>query len=269
MSIHPSAIIASSAELGSHVTVGPWSIIEEGVKVGDGCVISPRAQLCRGSVLGKNCQVHMNAVVGYLPQDFSYRGEPLSTILGDNVTLRENATIHGSVGEKPTRIGDNCYLMVGCHVAHNCQLGKNVLLANGALLAGHVTVGDFANISGNVVVHQFVRIGKMTILSGGSRFGMDIPPYLVADGTNTVTTLNSVGLRRSKFLTDADRAEIKAAYKLLYRSRLDLKEVLQRLKTEFKSSAVAHWVEFFEAPSKRGFCRYSKSSRRKAASVDS
>jgi UDP-N-acetylglucosamine acyltransferase len=267
MSIHPSAIIASNAELGAYVTVGPWSVIEDGVKVGDGSVIGPRVHLSRGTVLGKNCQIHMNAVVGYLPQDFSYKGEPLSTVLGDNVTLRENVTVHGSVEGATTRIGDSSYLMVGSHVAHNCQLGKNVILANGALLAGYVVVGDYANISGNVVIHQFVRIGTMAILSGGSRFGMDVPPYLVGDGSNTVTTLNRVGLRRSKVLNDTDRLEIKKAYKLLYRSGLSLKEALQEIKAHTQSSAVLRWVEFFEAPSKRGFCRYCTGSRRKSTTT--
>jgi len=269
MSIHPSAIIASSAELGAGVSVGPWCVIEDGVKIGEGSTIHARAHICRGTTIGRFAQIHMNAVIGYLPQDFSYKGEPTTTVLGDNVTVRENATIHGSVGPAGTVVGDGCYLMVGSHVAHNCKLGRNVLMANGALLAGHVEVGDNAIISGNVVIHQFVRVGRLAILSGGSRFGMDIPPYLIGDGVNAVTILNAVGLRRAKFLTDDDRREVKAAYKILYRSGMDLKEALQKLKAEFKGGAVAHWVEFFEAPSKRGFCRLRAGGRRGATSGES
>ena len=196
------------------------------MKVGDGCRIRARAHLCPGAVLGRNCDIHMNAVIGHLPQDFSHKGEPVATVLGDGVTVRENATIHGSVGPTPTLVGDNCYLMVGSHVAHNCKLGRGVLLANGALLAGHVSVEDGAIVSGNVVIHQFVRIGRLAMLSGGSRFGMDVPPYLIGDGVNAVTTLNAVGLRRAASLTDEDRREIKAAYKILYRSGLELKDAL-------------------------------------------
>ncbi|HEY3324358.1 MAG TPA: acyl-ACP--UDP-N-acetylglucosamine O-acyltransferase [Planctomycetota bacterium] len=264
MSIHPSAIISSRAELGSAVEVGPYAIIEDGVKVGPGCRIRARAHLCPGTELGRGCDIHMNAVIGHLPQDFSHKGEPVSTVLGEDVVVRENATIHGSVGEFPTFVGDRSYLMVGSHVAHNCRVGSSVIMANGALLAGYVQVGDGAVISGNVVIHQFVRVGRLAILSGGSRFGMDVPPYLIGDGVNAVTTLNTVGLRRASYLTPDDRAEIKAAYKILYRSGLDLKEALQRLRSAFRSPAVAYWVDFLSAASRRGLCRYFAGSRRSA-----
>ena len=265
MTIHPTAIISSRAEIGPGVSVGPHAIIEDGVRIGEGCTIFARAQICTGAVLGKNCNIHMNAVIGHTPQDFSYKGQPISTILGDGVTVRENATIHGTAGEKGTRVGDNCYLMVGSHVAHDCVLGDGVLMANGALLAGYVHVGDGAMISGNVVIHQFVRVGTLAILSGGSRFGMDIPPYLIGDGANAITTLNTVGLRRAPYLNEEDRREIKSAYRLLYRKNLDLKDALARLETEFKSPAVARWVEFFRSPSKRGFCRFRKGGRRRVS----
>ena len=268
MAIHPTAIISRHAELGSGVEVGAFAMIEDGVRVGDNCIIHPRAQLCRGAVLGTSCIIHMNAVIGHVPQDFSFKGQPVSTVIGERVVVRENVTIHGTADEHGTSIGNDCYLMVGSHVAHNCVLGQGVLLANGALLAGHVQVGEGANISGNVVIHQFVRVGRYSILSGGSRFGMDVPPYLIGDGVNSVTTLNSVGLRRAAGLSDEDRVEIKAAYKILYRSGLDLKDALPRLNTTFKSPAVAHWVEFFSTPSHRGFCRFRKGGRRKAGSND-
>ena len=180
----------------------------------------------------------------------------------NRVTVRENATIHGTVGKTPTLVGDGCYLMVGSHVAHDCKLGKNIILANGALLAGHVEIGDGAIISGNVVIHQFVRIGKLAFISGGSRIGMDVPPYLIADGVNTVTTLNAVGLRRAEFLSNNDRREIKAAYKILYRGGLDLKDALLQIERELKSSAIQEWLQFFSSPSRRGFCRHRVGGRR-------
>jgi hypothetical protein len=40
-----------------------------------------------------------------------------------------------------------------------------------------------------------------------------------------------------------------------------LKDALARLKAEFTSPAVAHWVEFYRAPTKRGFCPYRRVRR--------
>lgn len=263
--IHPTALVDPSAELADDVEVGPYAIVEAGAKAGASTRLMAYAYLCSGAVLGEACEVHMGAVVGHAPQDFSYKGEPTGAVLGNRVIVRENVTIHRATKtERPTSVGDGCYLMAGSHVAHDCQLGRSVMLANGAQLAGHVQIGDGAIVSGNVVIHQFVRIGKLSILSGGSRFGMDVPPYLIGDGTNAVTSLNAVGLRRCKEMSDADRHQIKAAYKVLYRSDLDLKQALARLKTEFDGPAVRHWIEFFEHPTKRGFCHY-KASRRDAA----
>lgn len=262
MTIHPTAIVSSAATLGDNVSVGAFASIESGVTIGEGTIVRERAHICSGTVLGRNCRIHMNAVIGHAPQDFSYKGGPIRTTLGDCVTVRENATIHGSANPDGTCVGDNCFLMVGSHVAHDCKLGKGVLLANGALLAGHVQIDDGAFVSGNVVIHQFVRVGRLAMLSGGSRFGMDVPPYLIGDGANSVTLLNSVGLRRSTALNEVDRREVKAAYKILYRSGLTLSQALERLEAEFSSAAVKHWIEFFRTPSKRGFCRYWTAGRR-------
>jgi UDP-N-acetylglucosamine acyltransferase len=101
------------------------------------------------------------------------------------------------------------------------------------------------------------------MLSGNSGFGLDVPPYLIGDGINTVTHLNRVGLRRCKELSDGDREQIRRAFRVLYRSDLDLPAALDRLRKEFTSPAVAHWVEWFTRPSKRGYCRF-KASRREA-----
>lgn len=263
--IHATACVDAGAELGPDAEIGPYAVVESGAKLGAGVRLLAHAHVCGGAELGAGCEVHMGAVVGHAPQDFSYnKGEPTRAVLDERVIVRENVTIHRSTKlEQPTTVGAGSYLMAGSHVAHDCQLGRQVILANGAQLAGHVQIGDGAIVSGNVVIHQFVRVGRLAILSGGSRFGMDVPPYLIGDGANAVTTLNAVGLRRCKELTDADRHQIKAAYKLLYRAELDLKQALARLKAEFESPAVRAWVDFFEGPTKRGFCKY-KASRRDA-----
>lgn len=264
MLIHPSAIVSPKAEFGKDVDIGPFAIVEDNVRIGDGTRLRARAHICAGSTLGKNCDIHMNAAVGHAPQDFSYKGDPIHTRLGDGVVLRENVTVHGGSAEKPTLIGDKSYLMVNSHVAHNCVLGKNVLLVNGALLAGHVQIDDGAIISGNVGIHQFVRIGKLAMLAGGIQIGMDVPPYMVAMGVNSISALNKVGLRRASFLSVDDREEIKRAFKILYRSDLELPAALERLKTEFKSPAIQYLVEFMSVKSARGFCRYALGVRRGA-----
>ncbi|MCZ7643753.1 MAG: acyl-ACP--UDP-N-acetylglucosamine O-acyltransferase [Planctomycetota bacterium] len=260
--IHPTALVDPAAELGADVELGPYAVVEAGARLGRGVRLWAQAYVCAGAELGDECQVHMGAVVGHLPQDRAYKGEPTRATIGPRTIVRENVTIHRSTGEgTETRVGADCFLMAGSHVAHNCMLGDRVMLANGAQLAGHVQIGNGAIVSGNVVIHQFVRVGRLAILSGGSRFGMDVPPYLIGDGTNAVTSLNSVGLRRSPDLTPQDRSQLKEAYRVLYRSELDLPQALERLRAEFDAPAVRLWVEFLSNPSPRGFCRHKPSRR--------
>ncbi len=45
MDIHSTAIISADAVVGENVKIGPFSIIEEGVSLGDNCEIAASAQV--------------------------------------------------------------------------------------------------------------------------------------------------------------------------------------------------------------------------------
>ena len=114
--------------------------------------------------------------------------------------------------------------MVCAHVAHDCHVGNNVIFANNTLLAGHVVVEDRAFLSGAVGVHQFCRIGRLAMIGGHARVVQDVPPYLMIDGiSGCIVGLNLVGLRRNGFVAE-EIAELKAAYRLIYRSGLKWSE---------------------------------------------
>jgi UDP-N-acetylglucosamine acyltransferase len=109
-------------------------------------------------------------------------------------------------------------LMANSHVAHNCRLHNNVILVNGVLLGGHVHVQDGAIISGNTVVHHFTTVGTLAFVSGGCRVPHDIPPYMLAAGSDnpTLKTINIVGMRRAGISEPTIRV-IKRAHRLLFR----------------------------------------------------
>ena len=155
-------------------------------------------------------------------------------------------------------MGSDNYLMSHAHIAHNCRVGDRTIICSGALVAGHVVVDDQAFVSGNCVVHQHVRIGRLAILRGLSRTSRDVPPFAIMDGTHTVRGLNRVGLRRAGF----DRARIRAlqdAFRILFRTRLNLREALARVEAEVRSHDVAELVAFIRA-SKRGVAMGPRSS---------
>ena len=126
--------------------------------------------------------------------------------------------------------------MAYTHVAHDCLIGENVILANGVQLAGHVTIEEWVSVGGLVAVHQFCTIGKHAFIGGGFRVTQDVPPFTTVDGRPAkVYGLNVIGLRRNGSSAER-RAELKRAYRLLYRSNLNITQAMERIEQEIPAS---------------------------------
>lgn len=251
--IHPTAIISPKAQLGSHVEVGPFAIIGDGCEVGDGCIISARATLERDVKLAPRVRIGVGSVIGGAPQDMKYAGEPTTVEIGEESVVREYSTINrGTTQSFKTTVGSHCLLMSYVHLAHDCHIGNGVILANNVQLAGHVTVDDKATISGLAAAHQFVRIGRFSFIGGCSRVTKDIPPFLRAAGNPVkLYGLNTIGLQRNGVPEHVVR-ELKRAYRLFFRSDLNLTQAMQRAETELEQfPEVTELVRFVEA-SERG-----------------
>jgi UDP-N-acetylglucosamine acyltransferase len=246
--IHPSAIIAPSAHIGAGVEVGAYAMVGENCVVGDGCVIAPRATLERNVTLGTEVKVGVGSVIGGDPQDLKFQGEHTTVEIGDGTVIREYATINrGTAESQKTTVGRNCFIMTYVHLAHDCHVGDGVIISNGTQLAGHVIVEDRAIISGLVAVHQFVRIGAYSFIGGSSRVPKDIPPYLKAVGNPVkLYGLNSVGLQRANFDPTVLR-ELKRAYRLFFRSELNVTQALERAQQELELfPEVRHFLSFVD-----------------------
>ncbi|MEJ5226491.1 acyl-ACP--UDP-N-acetylglucosamine O-acyltransferase [Thermodesulfovibrio sp.] len=255
--IHKTAVVSPKAEIAEDVTIGPYCIIGDGVKIKDGTKLISNIQIEGITEIGENCTIFPFTTIGFPPQDLKYKGEPTGVKIGDNNTIREYVTIHrASVsGDGWTSIGNNNFIMAYVHIAHDCKIGNSVIMANLATLAGHVTVEDFAFIGGLVAVHQFTRIGAYAMVGGFSGIGQDIPPYTMASGPRAkLYGLNTVGLKRRGF-SDETINILKKAYKILFRDKMSLKEAIEKVKKELPQiPEVIHLVDFIEA-NKRGICR--------------
>ncbi len=247
-SIHPTALIHPSATLASDVEIGAFAIVGEGCVVGDGCVLGARATLERNVTLGANVKVGVGSVLGGDPQDLKYKGEPTVVEVGEGTTIREYATINrGTTQSFKTSVGRNCFLMSYVHLAHDCHVGDGVIISNGTQLAGHVTIDDKAILSGLVAVHQFATIGRFSFIGGCSRVAKDVPPYVKAVGNPIkLYGLNSVGLERNGFPEDV-RRELKRAYRLFFKSELNLSQARERAVAELHVyPEIEEFLKFFE-----------------------
>ncbi len=248
--IHPEAKIAKNVQIDSDC------LIEKDVSIGSGTTIAKGAIIKNGVEIGENNEIHPYAVIGNTPQDKSHKNNLGKIIIGNSNVIREFTTIHLPVGEgTETRIGEENYLMAYSHVAHNCIIGNNVLLVNGATLGGFVEVEDFAYISAFVPVHQWVKIGAYSIIGGGLRIIKDLVPFAMAAGSPLrVVSYNSRGLRRNGFSSERI-GEIKKAFRILFRSGLNTKQAVEKLKTDFKENKDIEHIIKFIGRSRRGILK--------------
>ena len=254
MSIHPTAIISTKAELGNNIEVGPYSVIGEDVilhddvRVGSHCVIEGPSEFGRGTVF------YPFVSAGQAPQDLKYRGERSWLRTGERNTFREYTTLQRGteVGGNITEIGSDGLFMAQVHIAHDCRIGNNVIFANGATLAGHVLVDDFATLGAYAGVHQFCRVGKHAFIGGYSVVVKDALPYARTVGNHAKCYgQNTLGLRRKGFSSEQIR-RIARAYRLLLAAKLNTTQAVEVIKEELSGwPEIDYIVEFIES-SERG-----------------
>jgi len=246
-SVHP------EAKLGANCTVEDFVRIEKDVEIGDNCWIGPGAVIMSGTRLGNNCKVFPGAVLGAIPQDLKFDGEKSLLKVGNNVTIREYATLNrGTKANNMTVISDNCLLMAYVHVAHDCILHENVILANNVNLAGHIEIGKYSILGGAAAVHQFVNIGPHCMVGGGSLVRKDIPPYVkVAREPLSYVGVNSVGLRRRGY-SNKDIHHIQDIYRLLFVRGYNTTQAIEIIEATITATAYREKILEFIRGADRG-----------------
>ena len=257
--IHSTAIVSSKAELGNNIYIGPYCIINENVKINDNCKFLANVYMEGNTTVGANCTFYPFSTIGTMPQDLKYKGEKSELMIGNNNTIREHVTINPgtSGGGLITSIGNNCLLMVGCHVAHDCKIENNVILVNNASLAGHVIVEDFAIIGALSGVHQFCRIGKHSMIGAMSGIDSDVIPYGTVLGNRAfLSGLNIIGLKRRGFSKDIIQ-DLKKAYGVLFVSNEGtISDRIKEVSEDFsKNIPVMEIVDFLTKEKSRSICK--------------
>lgn len=251
--IHPTAIIANPRLIPDSVTIGPYSIIEDDVVIGENVWIDSHVSIKTWARIGSGCKIFHGAAIAGPPQDLKYAGEKTELILGANCTIREFVTLNrGTTAHGKSEIGDNCLFMAYSHVAHDCTVGSNVVIANIVEMGGHVEIGRHATIGGGTVIHQFCHIGEHCMIGGGFKVSQDIIPFSL-NGGYPLRCLgpNSIGLRRRDF-SDQTIARIKTAFHFLLSSRLKTSDALKKIENEIEPiPEVKRIVEFIRS-SERG-----------------
>ena len=249
--IHSTAVVSSNAKIAEHVKIGPYTIVEENVVIGEGTTVGAHSVLHSYTRIGNNNCIHDHVVLGGLPQDISFSGEETWLEIGNGNVIREFCSIHRSTNlERPTHVGNGCYIMCNSHVGHDCQVGDEIIITAYAGISGHVEIGDRAVIGGNVGIHQFCRIGSLAMVGAYTPVGKDVLPFSML-GRDPVAhyKLNVVGLRRAGIKGDRYRA-LEKGMQLVRAGKED-----QIIAETQELKLLLQWLA---APSKRGIYKFAR-----------
>lgn len=241
-----------------NVTIGPFCVIGEQVTIKSGTKIHSHVNIDGRTTIGQDNEIHPFACIGHAPQDTKYNGTDTALIIGDRNKIRESVTMHRASinGDGVTEVGSDNFFMAYSHVAHDCKIGSRIVVATGAGIAGHVHIEDNAIVGGLIGIHQFVRIGAFAMLGGMSRIVSDVPPYVIASGTDKARLygINLIGLKRNGF-TDEEINILKDAYRIMFRQSLPLQEAIARIREQLpQSDKIEHLIEFVQH-ARRGITR--------------
>ncbi len=252
LQIHPTAIIDPGAQIGANVIIGPYCIIGDNVEIGNGSWLQHHVTILGPSKIGKNNRFHAYSSIGQQSQDLKYAGEPTYLEIGDNNNFREFVTVNrGTLPGTKTIIGSHNHFLTYAHIAHDCIVRNHCIFSNNGTLAGHVIVEDHVILGGLTAVHQFCRLGKFAITGGCSKIVQDVAPFTIADGNPArARGINQIGLQRHGHGEDQIKA-LRAAFKTLYRSQLNIAQALETLRAGSPDENVRHLIDFI-ASSKRG-----------------
>ncbi|WP_392479508.1 UDP-3-O-(3-hydroxymyristoyl)glucosamine N-acyltransferase [Nostoc sp. C110] len=208
--IHPTAVIHSSAKVGSDVYVGPHAVIQQGVEIGDGAIIHPNVVIYPDTKIGDrttlhanctihertrigaDCVIHSGAVIGaegfgFVPSRTGWLKMEQSgyTVLEDGVVVGCNTAIdRPAVGE--TRVGRNTVIDNLVQIGHGCQIGSGCAIAGQAGMAGGVKLGNRVILAGQTGIANQVKMGDGAIASAQTGIHSDVAPGEIVSGTPAI-----------------------------------------------------------------------------------
>lgn len=197
--IHPSAVIADSAQvdptahigakcvIGARAQIGARSVLVGGNQIGRDCRIGDDACLFPNVVIYAECQlgnrvsIHAGTVIGadgysYVFDEGCHRKmlQVGNVIIHDDVEIGANTCIdRAALGA--TVIGQGCKIDNLVHIAHNVVLGRHCLVMGQAGFAGSTQLGDYCVIASQSGISGHLKLGQQAIVGAKSGVMRDVP----------------------------------------------------------------------------------------------
>ena len=251
------SVIHKDSKIGKNVKIGSFCTIGANVSIDDNCIIHNNVIIDGNVKIKNNVEIFPFVSIGSIPQDLKYSGEKTKIFIDENCKIREFVTINLGTkgGGGITKIGKNCLLMVGTHIAHDCIVGNNIIFANHSTLAGHVIIENNVVVGALSAIHQFSRIGEGAMIGGMSGVTADVVPFSTVMGNRAkLSGLNLVGLKRNNFNKN-EITELRKVFKYIFfsKNRTLNDRILEIKKKNLNLYTVDSILNFLESKSKRSF----------------
>ncbi len=191
--IHPTAVIHSTAKIGSNVYIGPYcvigkntsvddncalhahTVIEHNVSIGQNSVLLPHVYVGHGTKIGNFCEIKPHSTIASEGYGFAHdeKGRhhriPQRGIvrIEDHVSIGAQCTIDRATFEE-TVIGQGTKLDNMVHIAHNTKVGQHCLFAGGSVVAGSAKIGNNVVVGGQSAIGGHLEIADGVQLAGRS-----------------------------------------------------------------------------------------------------
>jgi UDP-3-O-[3-hydroxymyristoyl] glucosamine N-acyltransferase len=197
--VHPTAVVAASAQidpsawvgpycvLGDRVRIGPRSVLHGGNHLGAGCQLGgevhlfPNVVLYPATEIGSRVRIHSGTVIGsdgfgYVQDGGIQRKVPQigSVIIRDDVEIGANVTIdRGALG--PTVIGRGTKIDNLVQIGHNVTIGEHCLVVSQVGIAGSCKLGSYVILAGQVGLAGHLKIGNRVSVAAQAGVMHNIP----------------------------------------------------------------------------------------------
>ena len=187
--VHPTAVIAASAQVDPTAHIGPYCVIHEKVRVGarsilqggnhiganchigDDVNLFPNVTLYARTEIGNRVRIHAGTVVGsdgfgYVQDNGVHRKVPQigNVIIREDVEIGSNVTIdRGALG--PTIIGKGTKIDNLVQIGHNVTIGEHCLVISQVGIAGSTKMGNYVILAGQAGLAGHLKIGNRVTIS--------------------------------------------------------------------------------------------------------
>jgi len=205
--IHPSAVVASNAQIGAGASIQAHAVVEAGAVIGDGSIIGANVYVGHGARIGADCHIYPNASIrercvignrviihsgavigsdgfGFEMVQGRYVKIPQIGIvqIDDDVEIGANTTIDRARFGR-TWIGEGTKIDNLVQIAHNVVIGKHSIIVSQVGISGSSKIGNYVTLAGQVGVVGHIEIGDQAIVAAQSGVSKDVPPKQMVFGS--------------------------------------------------------------------------------------